>query len=44
MNTVLELQELAHDTDGKGQAAEATVISTIAATTCVTTTVITAGK
>ncbi|MDG0876198.1 class III lanthipeptide [Paenibacillus thiaminolyticus] len=25
MNAVLELQKLAHDTDGKGQAADATI-------------------
>ncbi|WP_430155723.1 class III lanthipeptide [Paenibacillus thiaminolyticus] len=28
MNAVLELQKLAHDTDGKGQAADATPILT----------------
>ncbi|WP_350255107.1 class III lanthipeptide [Bacillus halotolerans] len=32
MNTVLELQRLAHDTDGKGPAVEAT-ITTITITT-----------
>ncbi|MCY9626884.1 class III lanthipeptide [Paenibacillus thiaminolyticus] len=29
MNAVLELQKLAHDTDGKGQAAEATITTII---------------
>ena len=29
MNAVLELQKLAHDTDGKGPAVEATPITTV---------------
>ncbi|WP_326334606.1 class III lanthipeptide [Bacillus atrophaeus] len=33
MNTVLELQKLAHDTDGKGPAVEATITTTWTVTT-----------
>ncbi|MCU9593453.1 class III lanthipeptide [Caldibacillus thermolactis] len=33
MNKVLELQKLAHDTEGKGQAAEATITTTWTVTT-----------
>ncbi|QQY95972.1 class III lanthipeptide [Bacillus thuringiensis] len=33
MNTVLELQKLVHDTEGKGQAAEATITTTWTVTT-----------
>ncbi|MEK4360176.1 class III lanthipeptide [Paenibacillus sp. FSL M7-1455] len=33
MNAVLELQKLAHDADGKGQAADATITTTWTVTT-----------
>ncbi|MGG3838748.1 class III lanthipeptide [Paenibacillus thiaminolyticus] len=36
MNTVLDLQKLAHDTDGKGQAVDATP-TTVTVTTVTTT-------
>lgn len=35
MNKVLELQKLAHDTDGKGQAVDATITTTWTVTTTV---------
>ncbi|MCY9115854.1 class III lanthipeptide [Bacillus atrophaeus] len=35
MNTVLELQKLAHDTDGKGPAVEATITTTLTTITLI---------
>ncbi|MDI6535028.1 class III lanthipeptide (plasmid) [Bacillus mycoides] len=35
MNAVLELQKLAHDTDGKGQAADATITTVTVTSTSI---------